>query len=245
MFNFFDEVNNNLNLVRTHEEENIQSLVQLMYETVENGNTIYMFGAGHAGVITQEMYYRAGGFMLFNPIFPRELSLDNEPIRITSHIERLNGYGEIIAMKADFKKNDLLIVHSVSGRNSAGIEVALVAKEKGVKVASITNVSYSKTVLSRHSSGKRLFEVSDLVIDNHGNVGDAACKIKGTQQFVGPTSTIIASAILNEVIVQLAQKFADEGVEKLPFFYSANIDGGDEKNQELFDLYKSQIKYKF
>lgn len=245
MFAFFTKVNENLELVRKHEAKNIKALVDLMHETVTSGHTIYLFGAGHAGIITQEMYYRAGGFMLFNPIFPRELSLDNEPITITSHIERLNGYGTIIAKKADFQKDDLLIVHSVSGRNSAGIEVALCAKEAGSKVVSITNVTYSKTVTSRHNSGKRLFEVSDLVIDNHGSVGDAACEIEGTQQFVGPTSTIVASTILNETIVQVAQKFADEGVEQLPFFYSANIDGGDEKNQELFELYQSQIKYRF
>ena len=170
MFEFFNKVHENLETVQKHEKENIESLVTMLHGAVKNKNTIYIFGAGHAGIISQEMYYRAGGFMLFNPIFPRELSLDNEPITITSKMERLDGYGEIIASKADFKKDDILIVHSVSGRNSAGIEMALFAKEKGVKIVSVTNVAYSKSVKSRHKSGKRLFEVSDLVIDNHGYI---------------------------------------------------------------------------
>lgn len=245
MFDFFDKVHDNLEKVKQQEKDNILALVDLLYDAVQNKHAIYIFGAGHAGIISQEMYYRAGGFMLFNPIFPRELSLDNEPIKITSLIERLEGYGTIVATKADFKKDDVIIVHSVSGRNPAGIEVALVAKEKGAKVVSLTNVSYSKTVSSRHKSGKRLFEVSDLVLDNHGEIGDAACLIEGTQQYVGPTSTIVGSAILNEAIVQLAKRLAKAGVEKLPFFYSANIDGGDEKNLSLHQIYKDQIKYKF
>lgn len=245
MFEFFNKVHENLETVQKNEKENIETLVEMLHGAVKNKNTIYIFGAGHAGIISQEMYYRAGGFMLFNPIFPRELSLDNEPITITSKMERLNGYGEIIASKADFKQDDILIVHSVSGRNSAGIEMALFAKEKGVKVVSVTNVAYSKSVTSRHNSGKRLFEVSDLVIDNHGYIGDAACEIGESGQRVGPTSTIVASAILNEVIVQLATRLDEEGITQLPFFYSANIDGGDEKNQELFKVYQNQIKYKF
>ena len=244
-FQYFDKIIENIERVRTHESDKIVELTNMLYEAVKSKNSIYIFGAGHAGIISQEMYFRAGGFMLFNPIFPRELSLDNEPITITSHIERLEGYGRVIAIKADFKPNDILIVHSVSGRNSAGIDVAMVAKEKGAKVVSITNLDYSKSVISRHSSGKRLFEVSDLVIDNHGDVGDAICELKGNPQRVAASSTVIASTILHETITQLAQRFVDDGVEELPFFYSANIDGGDEKNNVLYEIYKSQIHYRF
>ena len=78
-----------------------------------------------------------------------------------------------------------------------------------------------------------------------GILKDAACEIGKSAQRVGPTSTIVASAILNEVIVQLATRLNEEGMTQLPFFYSANIDGGDEKNQELFKVYQDLIKYKF
>ena len=39
----------------------------------------YTFGASHAGILSEELYYRAGGLMLFNPIFGRELMLDSTP----------------------------------------------------------------------------------------------------------------------------------------------------------------------
>ena len=148
-------------------------------------------------------------------------------------------------MKADFKKDDVLIIHSVSGRNSAGIDMALTAKAKGVKVVAVTNLAYSKNVTSRHSSGLRLFETADLVLDNHGVLGDAVCDIKGSEQKVAATSTIVAVAMLNEVITQLAQRLVDDGVKQLPYFYSANMDGGDQKNRELHELYGSQIHYRF
>lgn len=57
-----------------------------------------------------------------------------------------------------------------------------------MKIIALTNVSYSMSTTSRHSSGKRLCELADVVIDNHGDVGDAAVRIDGVAQAVGPTA---------------------------------------------------------
>ena len=93
MFQFFDKIIDNLNVVQVEEKENILKLTDMLYDAVQAKQSIYIFGAGHAGIVSQEMYFRAGGFMLINPIFPRELSIDNEPVTITSQNERLEGYG--------------------------------------------------------------------------------------------------------------------------------------------------------
>lgn len=243
-FQFFDKLYGNLKEVETKEKENINKAVELFDSTIRSGNSIYIFGASHAGLVSQEMFYRAGGFMLINPILPRELSLDNDPITVTSQMERLEGYGNIISKKVDLKENDLLIIHSVSGRNSVAIDMALEASKKNVKVIAITNLEYSKSVTSRHSSGKKLYELADLVIDNHGPIGDAICTFDNSEQRIGATSNIVATAILNSVVVELAEKMLEEGVEELPFFYSANLDGGDEKNLELYNKFRDQIHYK-
>lgn len=245
MFQFFDKIIANLKLVEDQERQHILALTDLLYQSIKDKKSIYVFGAGHAALISQEMFFRAGGCMLFNPIFARDLSLDNEPVVLTSYFERLDGYGKILAQKVHFKKDDVLIVHSVSGRNSVGIDLALSAKAKGSKVVVITNLNYSKQVTSRHPSQLRLFEVADLVLDNHGEIGDAICELQGSEQKVAASSTIIAIAMLNEAITQLAQRLVDDGVEKLPYFYSAHMDGGDQKNQELHDLYGDQIHYRY
>ncbi len=190
------------------------------------------------------MYYRAGGMLTINAIFGREVMLDRSPITFTSDMERLEGYGTRLANSVNFKPNDVLILHSVSGRNPVIVDLAIAAKKKGVRIVGLTNVSYSKTVTSRHSSGKRLFELADIVIDNHGDVGDASCQLAGAPQKVGPTSTVVGAAILNAIIVEVSQRLVDTTGEA-PVFYSANLDDGDERNRQLVKEYQEMIHYDF
>ena len=102
------------------------------------------------------MFYRTGGLVVVNPILPREVMLDVRPIIQTSQMERLAGYGKILADNSKMKAHDVLIIHSVSGRNTIAIDMALEAKKKGIAVIAITNVTYSKQVKSRHACGKNL-----------------------------------------------------------------------------------------
>ncbi|NKC59079.1 SIS domain-containing protein [Vagococcus fluvialis] len=245
MFQYMDKVTEILKVVKENESGVIQEAIDLMTEANLNKQSVFIFGASHAGILMEEMYYRAGGMMTINPIFGREVMLDRSPITFTSQMERLEGYGTSLASTVDFKENDVLILHSVSGRNPIIIDIAIAAREKGVKLIGLTNVSYSKSVTSRHSSGKRLFEVVDIVIDNHGDIGDACCDIKGIEQKVGASSTVVGASILNTIIVETCQKLVDSGVKYPPIFYSANLDGGDQLNQNLYEQYKDSIHYQF
>jgi uncharacterized phosphosugar-binding protein len=244
-FEYLDKVISLLQIVNDAEEDNIVNGAILMAETIMRGNSIFIFGASHAGILSEEAYFRAGGLVVFNPIFAKGLLLDNSPITITSEMERLEGYGKIIIDKTPIKSGDCIIVHSVSGRNATTIEVAMSAKNKGAKVICITNLAYSKSVSSRYSKGFKLFEVSDLVIDNHGDIGDAAIAIEKTGIRMGATSTVIGSAILNTLATETIKIMHSKGVEVLPVFYSANLDGGEEKNRMVVDTYKKQIHYSF
>lgn len=244
-FKFFGIVQSLLKTVEEQEREHMEQAVNLLFDCVREKRSIWVFGASHAGILTEELYYRAGGCMLVNPIFAPELMLDTTPITHTSSMERLVGYGTQIARdKADFQPGDVLIVHSVSGRNPAGIEIAMAAREAGAKVIAVTNLSYSRSVTSRHPSGKRLFEISDVVLDNHGDVGDAAVEIEGIDQRVSPISTIVGAAMLDAIVAALVQKLVDAGMEHPPVFYSANLDGGDELNRKLFAEYADCIHYR-
>jgi len=240
-----EKINELLKTVAKEENDNVESAIDLITKANLEKKSVYAFGASHAGILVQELYYRAGGMMTINPIFGREVMLDRSPITFTSKMERLEGYGTALASTVNFKQGDVLILHSVSGRNPIIIDLAIEAKEKGVEILSITNLTYSKSVTSRHSSGKRLFEVSDIVIDNHGDLGDACCDIKGIEQKVGASSTVIGATILNTIIVEVCRKLIENGVEYPPIFYSANLDGGDQLNQELYGKYKDSIHYEF
>lgn len=245
MYRYINKIEKILSIINEDERENIEAAIDLITNANIRKNSIYIFGASHAGILAEEMYYRAGGMITINAIFGREVMLDRKPITFTSKMERLEGYGTALASTVRFHSNDVLILHSVSGRNPVIIDMALAAKEKGVKIIGLTNLAYSKSVSSRHSSGKRLFEVSDVVIDNHGDIGDAACQIKGTAQKAGPTSTVIGAAILDNIIVEASQRLVDQGGHEAPIFYSANLDGGDQKNRQLISEYDQMIHYDF
>ncbi|KRM03975.1 sugar isomerase (sis) [Liquorilactobacillus ghanensis DSM 18630] len=245
MYQYFDEITKKLKAVEKDEKDNIFNAAVLLAKTLENQSSTYIFGASHAGILTQEAFYRAGGLITMNPIFGTEIMLNNRPVTLTSKMERLEGYGTDLASTIDFQKNDLLFLHSVSGRNPVTIEMALVARNAGVKIIAITNLKYSKRITSRHSSGKKLYQLADIVIDNHGEIGDAMCKISGYQQKIAPSSTITGSGILNCIVVEACRLLANDGIDELPIFYSANMDGGDELNKKLFYKYEKLIHYSF
>lgn len=244
-FEYFEKIEKMLSIVEEQEQESIQEAINVFTKAVETKKSIFAFGASHAGIITQELYYRAGGLMSITPIFGKEVLLDVEPVTHTSQMERLVGYGTTIAKKTPFKEGDVLLLHSVSGRNPVTIELAMEAQKKGVTTISVTNLSYSKTVSSRHPSGHNLYAYSDIVIDNHGDVGDAMVAIPGIEQKVGPSSTVIGAAIVNTVVVETVRKLKNNGMEKPPIFYSANLEEGDELNKKLIEQFKDTIHYKF
>lgn len=228
-------------LQKTQVEE-LKKAAQKMAEVVEKGNNIFAFGCSHASIITQELFYRTGGFALVNPIFNPTLMLDTRPVTVTSKAERLEGFGVEIIKESPLSEGDLLIIHSVSGRNTVIIDAALEAKKRGAYVIGITNMEYSRQVSSRHAGGKRLFEVADLVIDNCGDFEDSAIELEGFKQKIGATSTVAGAAIVNAIIVETSAILQAKGIEP-PIFHSANVDGGDEFNRTLLEKYKDRIFY--
>ena len=243
---YISKIRELLDKVEAEESNKMAKAAFEICEATLKNKSIYIFGASHAGILTQEAFYRAGGLININPIFAPEVSVERSPITLTSKMERLVGYGETIAKSVGFKRGDVLIVHSVSGRNPVTIEMANIAKLNGVTVIGITNMYYSKRVSSRHPSGKMMYNLCDIVIDNHGEIGDACITIKGAPQKVSPTSTVIGTAILNSTISEAAKMISKKtNGEMVPVFASANMDNGDEFNKKLFAKYKKTIHYKY
>lgn len=242
---YINRIKELIDIIEIEEKDNINKAIDLLTKTILDKKSIYIFGASHAGILAEESFYRAGGLMLINPIWANEVLLTKEPITSTSRMERLLGYGKAIMNNYMINENDVLIVHSVSGRNPITIEIAKAFKDQGGKIIGITNLTYSKNVSSRHPELNNMYTYCDIVIDNHGDIGDACVPIKGTNEKSGPTSTVIGALILNTIYSEVANKLVDEGLETPPVFYSANIDGGDNKNQELYKKYKDCIHYSF
>ncbi len=245
MPSFSDYLNHIKTLLETVERDEasaIKAAASLWVKATKDKQNIFVFGASHAGILTQELFYRAGGLATINPVEAPSLNLAVRPITHTSMMERLPGYGTLLAQKTPFKKGDVVLVHSVSGRNTVMIDFVLEAKKKDVHVIAITNVTYSSSVTSRHPSGKRLFELADVVIDNHGDIGDASMSFLQLSQKVAPTSTVIGSAIVNAILVETVHQALQAGI-KVPILHSANLDDGDDYNKALFKAFKDNIFY--
>lgn len=231
-----------LQKVQESQREPMLRAATAISEAIVGGHGVFIFGCSHAAILAAEVFYRAGGLALINPIFAPGLTPDVRPITRTTEIERMEGYGRVILNTSPVKPGDVLVVHSVSGRNGVPVEMAIEAKALGVTVIALTSVEYAKSVSSRHSSGLRLHEVAHIVLDNCGLPGDAVVDVPGLGQRTGPTSDLVGAAILHSVVAQVIGNLIAEGLTP-PVFVSANLEGGDEHNERILAEYGDRIHY--
>lgn len=240
---YLDSVTNLITRQAEAAEEELEELTCWMVEAVRGDRRIFVFGAGHSSLMASELFYRTGGLALVNPVTVPGLGVDARPIDAATAAERVEGYAPLWLEAADPRPAEVLIVISVSGRNPAGIDMAVRAGDLGLKVAAVTSLPYSSSVPSRHSSGKRLYEVVPLVIDIGGERGDALVEIPGGFGKVGPSSTVVGTALLNAVVCEAVRRLADEDGSSPPVFMSANLPGGDEHNRRLLSRYRHLLTY--
>ncbi|WP_031410063.1 SIS domain-containing protein [Geobacillus vulcani] len=236
---YFQKVNERLELVLKHEKGNLKKAAYIVSEAIQKGGIIQLFGCGHSHILTEEVFYRAGGLVPIKPIFFEPLMLHEGAVR-SSMLERMNDFAKNFIDHEDIRPEDVFFVLSTSGRNPVPIDVALAAKAKGAYTIAVTSLAYSKSQPSRHKSGRLLYEVVDLVIDNHSVKGDAILAHPNVSVPFAPTSTVIGSAILNAVFAEAIALMAENGVEP-PIFLSGNIEGADEHNRRWIEQYQERI----
>jgi len=218
--------------------DNIETAAQAVAHALMGGRRIFTFGSGHSHMLAEELFYRAGGLANIHPILQDALMLHASASGSTA-MERLEGLGTLLAAQYRPETGDVLIVASNSGRNAVPVELALAAREAGAYVIALTSLAHTRAVSSRHGSGKRLFEVADVVLDNAGCVGDACVTIGELK--TSPTSTVIGALILNAVSARAVGILCNKNVAP-EVFLSSNADGGDNHNQRLVEKYRGEVK---
>lgn len=239
---YFNNVTSILQEVLDKERDSIEKTASLMAKCIAQKRSVFAFGCNHAGLITLELFYRTGGLVTVNPIRAPGMMLEITPITSSSKMERMQDYGKIIFDGLPASPGDLIIIHSVSGRNNVTIDMAAAAKAKGLSVVVLTNLTMAKNVNSRHPSGKKLHDFGDIVIDNHGDDGDASVKLNGFDQKVAPTSTAVGAVILNSIVARTTEILLEQNITP-PIFKSGNVDGGDKFNAKIIEEYKDNIFY--
>jgi uncharacterized phosphosugar-binding protein len=239
---YYQRISEILSDVFDQESESMEQAAQALANANEEGRSIFGFGCNHAGLITLELFYRTGGMVTVNPIRAPGMMLELSPPTMTSEMERIPGYGKIILNNEPCKAGDVLIIHSVSGRNAVTIDMAECARKKGMTVIVITNMNTATSVTSRHPSGKMLHDFASILIDNHGDRGDATIQLEGFDQKLASSSTVVGAAILNAVTARASEILWSKGINP-PVFMSGNIDGGDAYNKAVIAEHKDQIFY--
>jgi uncharacterized phosphosugar-binding protein len=232
-------------LQRITEEEMpaLRDAAKIMADAIAQGKRIFAFGCTHSSLPIQDLVYRAGGLMLINPLFgPGIASLDVRPATMSSAIERLQGYAQALLDNNPIGIGDVLILVSVSGRNAVPVEMAQLARERGIKVIGVTSRVYSDAFASRHPSGKKMYEFADVVLDNKVDQGDAMLKAEGVPQKFCPASGVTSTALLQALVAATVEELLTRGITP-PIFLAANVDGGAEYNARLLAQYKDRILY--
>ena len=232
---FFEHAQRKLQQVLEQEMPNIRAAAELVTESCKRGGKFYVFGSGHSHMIAEELYLRAGGLALVHAILPPELMLHEMPNKST-YLERVEGYAQSLVELYRVEAKDTILVISNSGRNAVPVEMCLAAKAKGAKVIAMTSMQHSTGCTSRHSSGKKMYEIADVTIDNQVEPGDAAFPIEGLDTPIGPTSSITGITIAQALVCQVVDDLVQAGIEP-PVFKSSNVDGGDAHNHRMFETY--------
>ena len=108
-------------------------------------------------------------------------------------------------------------------------------------MVAITSLEHSQQSASRHTSGKRLFEIAEVAIDNGAPPGDAAVTYDGVGMKVAPVSLIAGAYIMNSIVCKVVELYLAKGL-KPPVYLSANVPGGDEHNRVLEAKYRARLK---
>jgi uncharacterized phosphosugar-binding protein len=240
VFDYFDLVRELLDEVQRSEQESMEQAAMLIACAIARGRVLHYFAAGHSHILGEEMFYRAGGLAPVNAIMEPSLMVSNGASK-SSKLECLHGLAKVILEESGVERGDVLMVASTSGVNAVPVEMAAEAVASGIKVIGITSIGASKATLLRNGSGKRLFELADIVIDTHVPYGDAAIQVEGVAQRIAPLSTVVGVAIVNALVVRTVKILVEQGIEP-PVFASANIPGGQEFNAALLKRYKDQVR---
>ena len=238
---YIENCKNIIAKIETDGSESIEKTAAVFADTLIKGRRIYLFGTGHSHMLSEELFYRAGGLVNIQPVLVEPLML-HISASASTNAEREEGIAEQIFENYGMKENDTIVIISNSGRNGVIVDMALLCKEKGLNVIALTNLEHTHAGASRHKSGKRLCEIADIVLDNGGCTGDACVEVDEVEGRICPTSTVCGALILNAIVAETVDICSKKGF--IPdHFASSNIDGGDEINNRLIEKYKNEIKH--
>ena len=216
--------------VRGTQKENMIAAGKMIAEAAAGGACVHIHDSGH--IIDAELIHRGGGLVLYKQL-KYQLTVNN-PVRqrdrsdMDTSMEGLAAY----ALKASgARPGDVLILGTVSGRTFSVVDLAFEAKQLGLKLILITSMSYAVSVDPVHSSGKKLYEIADIVLDNCAPAAEAMMEVEGVEARLCAASGLSAAFIMWSVTTVVVEELLARGIAP-GVFKSHNYPGGPEFNRD-------------
>ena len=243
---YFEKTIALLGEVRDRELDVIQQAAEVCASRIAQGGLVFLFGNGHSRMMFEEMTPRQGCFPGFVALV--ELALSNHAdivgangMRAPLYLEKYEGYAEEILKSFHFGPHDAFIVISTSGIRPVVVEMAAGAKRRGMPVIAIVSRQHSERVAAAHSSGKKLIDLADIVIDNHCPPGDCVLEIEGLDWRTGPASTVTGGMIINMLRCEVATRLVARGLKPV-LLPSHQFTGNTEASEQLERFYEAYRK---
>jgi uncharacterized phosphosugar-binding protein len=235
---FLDAASSLLTRIEETQTEALTAASQLCADAIAGGRLVHLFGSGHSRIPAEEMFPRYGSYPGFNPIVELSMTFHTQVVgangqRQAMFIERVEGLAEAILANFVLEPPDVMIVFSVGGLSAVPIEIAQGARRRGLPVIAVTSVEQSLAGSPSHSSGTRLLDHADVVVDLCTPVGDALVTVDGLETPVAPGSSIAAVAVANEIKAQTAALLVER--DAMPPVLTSAALVGPERSRELFD----------
>lgn len=216
----------------------IDHAADICAHSIANDALVHLFATGHSRMFIEEMYPRHGSFPGFHPIVELSLTYHNQVVgangqRQAMFIEHVEGLAKVILRNFVIGEPDSCLIYSNSGVNEVVVEMALEVKARDLPLMAVVSVDHCKASSPKHSSGKKLIDIADVVLDNCTPAGDAMVEIEGLDDPVGPGSTIGAAAVTNALKCAIAERLTKLG--KPPLVLTSSYFIGSEASQQRFD----------
>lgn len=243
-----DRISEVLEKIWSTQATNIGRAASLMAETIARSGLVHMFGSGHSVLPVQDMFPRYGAYPGFRPLMDMRLMWTNVigsgGAKGLLWLERREGYAQVLFENEPIRCGDAMLIFSHGGLNAAGIEVALESKKRGLSVVAVTSMDNYRKREASHSSGKKLADCADVVIDNCCPAEDALVKIADWKAPVAASSTVAAVTISMALVSQVAEELAKRGAHP-PVFVSPNVPGiPKDNNDRVYVEYERSLQRK-
>ena len=241
---FYDNLLVLLDTLEKEQTENIKKAAKILAETTKNNGIIHVFGSGHSVGFSLEMQNRIGSLANVHKIETSDFVLKGkvtledfkDPVNI---FERRPGMAEKLFDLYNVQNEDCFIIISNSGINGVVIDMAICAKERGNKVIVVTSWQHTSAEDSRHPSGKKLYQLGDVVIDNCGPRGDALIET-GKLEKICSVSSITGACIAQTLECETVRILKEQGLEA-PILYDETLEGAKEHNDLLRAKYHGRV----